>query len=373
MDTNFSKLKPLKNSTPQPPSYNRSPVSRYMMMKSKKHQLNTILNDYSESKGSENKKNKRQLDPIKQQLNKRNINRHHSNDTFENSSKKKLNGNFLLSEYSEFMIRSGMADNAPFRNAVSPDNDRNNSTKDIQGASTYIKQYESDQPLDTHYDKLETFQNYKKSFVKRRQEAGNINSKRSHRTDDISGAVPINRNSITESRRIKLTSSNLQDLISDIEKYRKKLLAKNGHLNLIPKHKTNNRNKQQTFHLFDNSVGEDPNPRKIDAITPKRRDMTIDSIGRHRSKRQFKSQPRVNPTVNRTQFPQRVRTLKDGITSNNDIEFRKLDSKRHERLNKLQNYFSNVANKENKFMRDDQNKSMVNIPLQQSTSLSKSM
>lgn len=115
-----------------------------------------------------------------------------------------------------------MVDNTPFKKAVSPDIDRKNDVHDIPGAISYNKQLSTSKPIMTNYDKLETLKNYKKTFLARRTEAGNINSKRCMRTDDIDGATPNKRNSITESKRVKLTSSDLSDLIHDIENYRKR-------------------------------------------------------------------------------------------------------------------------------------------------------
>lgn len=90
----------------------------------------------------------------------------------------KMNTKFLLSEYSDFLQRCGMTDNVPFEKSVSPKIDRKNDVHDIEGASSFNKQLASSKPIQTNYDKLETFKNSKKSFLMRRAEAGNINSKR---------------------------------------------------------------------------------------------------------------------------------------------------------------------------------------------------
>lgn len=125
-----------------------------------------------------------------------------------------------------------MTDNDPFQRSVSPQIDRKNDVRDIDGASSYNKQLASSKPLHTNYDKLGTFKNNKKTFLVRRAEAGNVNSKRGIRTDDIDGAQPKDRKAITASKRIKITSADLKDLVQDIEKYRQRQLDKNGFINL---------------------------------------------------------------------------------------------------------------------------------------------
>ena len=138
-----------------------------------------------------------------------------SGRTLDNTMYHRPNKQMLLSEYAEFKKRSGMI----MESEMSSDK---LNIKDIIGASPFIKQLSSKEPIKTLYDKNETFQNYKTTFLQRRAKAKNYDSKRCMRIADIDGAVPKKTKSITESRRIKLTSSDLRDLITDINNFRKK-------------------------------------------------------------------------------------------------------------------------------------------------------
>jgi hypothetical protein len=184
-----------------------------------------------------------------------------------------------------------MIDNKPFIKATSPGKDRRNDVHDIEGATTFNKQLQASKPLNTNYDKLETFQNKRKSFMQRRNNAVNRDSKRSMRTDDIKGAIPVKGKSITESRRIKLTSPDLSDLISDIENYRKRMLNKNGYIELAARNKPEGSRKEQSFNVFNNEFETNPIKNIKETATPRISDRT-DAIGPGRFNSQFKSQPR---------------------------------------------------------------------------------
>lgn len=156
------------------------------------------------------------------------------------------------------------------------------------------------------------------------------------RTNDIKGANSKAGKSITESRRIKLTSSDLSDLISDIENYRKRQLNKNGQINLWPKNKPEGSRKEQNFSLFDNEFGVDSNKHNRETTTP-RIMPSIDTIGAERDQPQFRSQPRHGAFSNNNS-PNKIIVIKDRILGNNDIEFQKQSSKRQERLSKFYQY-----------------------------------
>lgn len=228
---NKSSISPMRDNNP--------PISRFEVMKSKRHQLNTILNDYNDTKGSNviRQSKRKQLNQMGQKFNNRNNSHHKAISLQGEPPNSKMNSKFLLSEYSEFLKHSGMTDYDPFRKSVSPEIDRKNDVSDIDGASAFNKQLSTTKPINTNYDKLETFQNQKKTFLMRRAEAGNLNSKRCMRIDDIDGAIPKQKTSITESQRIKITSADLRDLISEMDNYRKRQLSKNGYINLFARNK----------------------------------------------------------------------------------------------------------------------------------------
>jgi hypothetical protein len=169
---------------------------------------------------------------------------------------------------------------------------------DIEGAKSYVRQLDAEKPLHTDYNKLETYQNYKKGFVKRRMEMGNLNSKRSFRVDDIEGAVPKDRHSITKSKRMRITSAGLHDLIQDIENYRKKVLSKNGNIDLYARAKPDVPNKHQTFNLFNDSaevpeLNKNKKPGRRHIMDDK---STFDRTGLHiSSKRRDMSDPKASP------------------------------------------------------------------------------
>ena len=85
----------------------------------------------------------------------------------------------------------------------------------------------------------ETFQNAKGSFIRRRLNGRNFDSKRLLKVADIDGAEPTDHHSITKSKRIKMTSSDMKDLLDQVDKYRKRVLSKNGVINLFSKGKSN--------------------------------------------------------------------------------------------------------------------------------------
>ena len=306
--------------------------------------MNTILNDYSEAKGNNLTKNQ-----FQNNFNRHNMIHHKSNSLIPLSSNKKINKKFLVSEYSEFMSRSGMNDNGPFREAVSPSIDRKNNVSDIEGATVFNKQLSDSKPIQTNYDKLETLENYKKSFLKRRSDAGNVNSKRVIRVDDIEGAKPKDRNSITKSKRMKITSAGLSDLLHDIDDYRSRMLLKNGQIDLHPRRKPETENRKQTFSVFDDTSSHPLNRTKdIETVQRVNNDPQKDKDKHTRSHKQFKSQPRseVYPTN-----PSSIANnpIGSNIRNNgNDIEFSKQNSQRRDRLNK---YISKVAGYNSNFNR----------------------
>ena len=77
-----------------------------------------------------------------------------------------------------------------------------------------------------NYNKNETFQNTKSTFAKWRLNGRNFDSKRNIRVDDIEGAAPKDLKSITQSKRIKMSSTNMKELLSQVDQFRKKILSK---------------------------------------------------------------------------------------------------------------------------------------------------
>ena len=94
-----------------------------------------------------------------------------------------------------------------------------------------------------------------------------------------------------------------RDLISQIDNFRRKRLDKNGFIDLFCRRKTDESSaKFQYFNIFEDIQNED-NENKEDLHLKNRKlpEVTLDSIGLHRAKQQFRSQPRnllSNPKVN---------------------------------------------------------------------------
>lgn len=153
-----------------------------------------------------------------------------SKKTLEHAIFESPNKNLLLSEYSQFLKRSGMV----MDNNITSDK---LNVRDIDGASPYVKQLSSSKPISTYYDKTITLPNYKTTFLQRRAWAKNYDSKRCMRINDIDGAEPKQTKSITETRRAKLRSSDLRDLLAEMMNYRQKKLDKNGFVEFSPKQK----------------------------------------------------------------------------------------------------------------------------------------
>ena len=105
---------------------------------------------------------------------------------------------------------------------------------------------------------------------------------------------PKDRKAITASKRVKITSADLKDLVKDIENYRKRMLDKNGFINLWPRNKPEVEWRLQRFNIFETKPPTRREDKYMkDSITPtQRREITLDNIGLHRAKRQYKSQPR---------------------------------------------------------------------------------
>jgi len=89
-----------------------------------------------------------------------------SNTSIEDDLQHKPLKSALLSGYSHFLESSGMNRPSYFHDAIMHNNKLD--VKDIEGATPYIKQLSTAQPIVTNYDKNETFENYKHSFIQRR-------------------------------------------------------------------------------------------------------------------------------------------------------------------------------------------------------------
>jgi len=146
------------------------------------------------------------------------------------------------------------------------------------------------------------------------------------------------------------------------------LLSKNGQLNLFARNKPDHRNRRATYDLFDPTLTEDPYNKRGNITPRKARDMTIDNVGHYRSSHQFRSQPRNSKRQSKLQYPGNHILIRDKYNlENKEINFKKQSSKRQDRLNKFQNYFTNTSvNNSNKLFKDARNKSLSNIQIKNS-------
>ena len=200
-------------------------VSRYSVIKSNRHQLNTILNEYQNIKGNSDRKNY-ENSQMNERVQTRNQLLHKSTSSFDLIHRARRDKYSLLNGWSIFRKMIGMENNDHFQKAVSPNRDRLHNITDIDGTSSFNRQLSTNQPMKINYNKNETFQNTKSTFAKWRLNGRNFDSKRNIRVDDIEGAAPKDLKSITQSKRIKMSSTNMKELLSQVDQFRKKILSK---------------------------------------------------------------------------------------------------------------------------------------------------
>lgn len=155
------------------------------------------------------------------------------------------------------------------------------------------------------------------------------------RVEDIEGAQPKLTKSITESRRIKLKSSDLRDVLEDIRNYRQRNYDKNGYVQLHNKIKPDSESAKQHFNIFE-EVSKDEQLAKDQDINNRRKENSSLDMFKYyvSSKNANRSNPRQHPLdqVSYSVLDNRKLDYSPAIPKNKDISPVMLRSHRKERL-----------------------------------------